>query len=500
MYLNKGRFCHSGKMLQIDKRLSKFCSISKVGVELMFQKHVKKAPDAAIGKIARERLTKMGPTFIKIGQFISTRSDIFGNEFTNELKILQDKIEPFEFNPESINLPDIEYINPKPVATASIGQVYKGKHKNGREVAIKVKRPGIDQTIDTDFQAFLFLLDVLNIVSNKREATEFTILFNEYYRLLKEEIDFKKEVDNMVRFKAMFKSKSYVKVPTPYVDICTNDIIVMEYVPAYRIDDMPKMTSLRFSKQKIAQKLVELFLDQILDHGVIHIDPHPGNVGISDKGKIVFYDYGMVQKVDIDFKKNLKDILLALYDKNIDYICQLLIDNKIVIIEQEKIPYLKNFVLSLINYVDNLDIDDFKMTFIDRIDTSEMPFVTSSKFLLILRGLSIIEGICKKLDPTFNYREVIEKYIDESVIDFQYLEKKAMMDIDNMRTMPDKVTQNEINIEIVQKSMQRMEGKFQPQNMKLLVAMSCMFAFDIVDNFVIKGVITAMTTYVILYK
>lgn len=487
-------------MLQIDKRISKFCSISKVGVELLFLKHVKKAPDTVIGRFTRKRLTKMGPTFIKIGQFISTRSDIFGVDFTNELKVLQDKIEPFQFDTASKSFPDVEYIDPKPIATASIGQVYKGKHKNGADVAIKIKRPGIDETIDNDFQAFILLLDILNIVSNKREAAEFSILFNEYYRLLKEEIDFTKEVDNMVKFKKMFKSKNFIKVPEPYLNMCSNDAIVMEYVPAYRIDDQVNINKLGYNKQKIAQKLVEVFLDQILDHGVIHIDPHPGNVGISEKGKIVFYDYGMVQKVDIDFKKNLKDILLALYDKNIEYICQLLIDNKIVVIKPDKIPYLKNFVLSLINYVDNLDIQDFKTTFIDRVDTSEMPFVTSSKFLLILRGLSIVEGISKKLDPSFNYRDVIEKYIDESVIDFQYMEKKAMMDIDNMRTMPDKVTQNQINLEIVQKSMQRMEERVQPQNVKLVIAMSSMFMFDAVDSIVIKGALAALTTFVILYK
>jgi predicted unusual protein kinase regulating ubiquinone biosynthesis (AarF/ABC1/UbiB family) len=173
----------------------------------------------------------------------------------------------------------------------------------------------------------------------------------------------------------------------------------------------------------------------------------------------------------------------------------LLIENKIVVIKSEKIPYLKNFVLSLINYVDNLDIQDFKTTFIDRVDTSEMPFVTSSKFLLILRGLSIVEGISKKLDPSFNYRDVIEKYID-----FQYMEKKAMMDIDNMRTMPDKVTQNQINIEIVQKNMQRMEERVQPQNIKLVIAMTSMLMFDAVDSAIIKSALAALTTFVILYK
>jgi predicted unusual protein kinase regulating ubiquinone biosynthesis (AarF/ABC1/UbiB family) len=150
-------------------------------------------------------------------------------------------------------------------------------------------------------------------IGNQREVEEFNILINEYYKLLKEEIDFVREVKNMERFKSLFESKKFVKIPKPFKAYCTNDIIVMEYIPAYRIDDITLMKSRGFNTPKIAQKLIDVFFDQILNFGVIHIDPHPGNVGITAEGKIVFYDYGMVQTINIDFKKNLKDILIHIF-------------------------------------------------------------------------------------------------------------------------------------------------------------------------------------------
>jgi predicted unusual protein kinase regulating ubiquinone biosynthesis (AarF/ABC1/UbiB family) len=200
---------------------------------------------------------------------------------------------------------------------------------------------------------------------------EFSILINEYYKLLKEEIDFVRDVQNMERFGALFQSKKFMKIPKAFKTYCTNDVIVMEYVPAFRIDDVTLMKSRGFNTPKIAQKLIDVFFDQILNFGIIHIDPHPGNVGITSEGKIVFYDYGMVQTINIDFKKNLKDILMALYEKNVDYICKLLIDNEIIVCQEEQLPYLKNFVLSFLGYLNNMDINDFKTNYIDNVDKSE---------------------------------------------------------------------------------------------------------------------------------
>ena len=486
-------------MLTLDYKVARTVAITKLGVNVLYMKNVAKAPNAEIGRITRQGLSELGPTFIKIGQFISTRSDIFGQEFTNELKELQDKITPFEIEP-SVLSPEITLLQP-PIATASIGQVYKGViTKTGQTVAVKVKRPNIEEDFTRDFQVFLFLLNIVTQIGNQREVEEFNILINEYYKLLKEEIDFVREVQNMERFATLFQSKKFMKIPKPFKAYCTNDVIVMEYVPASRIDDVTLMKSRGFNTPKIAQKLIDVFFDQILNFGIIHIDPHPGNVGITTEGKIVFYDYGMVQTINIDLKKNLKDILMALYDKNVDYICKLLVDNEIIVCTDEQLPYLKNFVLSFLGYLNNMDIKDFKTNYIDNVDKSELPFVISSKFLLILRGMSILEGVCKTLDPKFSYNEVIERYIDTSIVDFEYMEKRALMDIDNMRIMPDNVSSNKIKLEMLQKNMQTMEKKVSTKMTRILASVSGFVLLDVIDPTSPLKWLALVSTFLLLYK
>jgi predicted unusual protein kinase regulating ubiquinone biosynthesis (AarF/ABC1/UbiB family) len=486
-------------MIQLDYKIARTFAITKLGANVLYMKNIAKVSNQEIGRITRQGLSELGPTFIKIGQFISTRSDIFGKEFTSELKQLQDKITPFEID-ASVLSPEVTLIQP-PIATASIGQVYKGVvRKTGQTVAVKVKRPNIEEDFTRDFQVFLFLLNIITQIGNQREVEEFSILINEYYKLLKEEIDFMREVQNMERFSTLFQSKKFVKIPKPFKAYCTNDVIVMEYVPAFRIDDVTLMKSRGFNTPKIAQKLIDVFFDQILNFGIIHIDPHPGNVGITPEGKIVFYDYGMVQTINIDFKKNLKDILMALYEKNVDYICKLLIDNEIIVCKEEQLPYLKNFVLSFLGYLNNMDINDFKTNYIDNVDKSELPFVISSKFLLILRGMSILEGVCKTLDPNFSYNEVIERYIDTSLVDLEYMEKRALMDIDSMRIMPDNVTANKIKLEMLQKNMQTMDKKVTTKMTRILASLSGFVMLDVIDPTSPFKWLALVSTFLLLYK
>jgi predicted unusual protein kinase regulating ubiquinone biosynthesis (AarF/ABC1/UbiB family) len=486
-------------MINLDYKINRTLAITKLGMNVLYMKNIAKAPIKEIGRVTRNGLSELGPTFIKIGQFMSTRSDIFGKEFTDQLMELQDKIAPFAID-ASVLSSEVQLIEP-PIATASIGQVYKGIiKKGGQTVAIKIKRPDIERDFTMDFQVFLFLLDIVTYIGNQREVGEFNILIHEYYKLLKEEIDFGREVQNMERFYSLFQKKKFVKIPRPVKQYCTNDVIVMEYIPSIRIDDLATMKQMGFNTRKIAQKLVDLFFDQILNYGVIHIDPHPGNVGITVEGKIVFYDYGMVQTINIDLKKNLKDILMALYDKNVDYICKLMIENEIIICADDQLPYLKNFVLSFLGYLNNMSINDFKTSYIDNVDKTSMPFAISSKFLLILRGMSILEGVCKTLDPSFSYTEVIERYIDTSMVDIAYMEKRALMDIDSMRVMPDNVAANKIRLEILQKNIQTMDSRVSTKMSRILTSLSGFVFIDIIDHTSPFKWLALVSTFLLLYK
>ena len=450
------------------KQASKAIKLSKltldIGIAKTFRKdEPKQVVDKYIGNITYNTLKNLGPTFVKVGQFISTRSDIFGKDFTDELKDLQDNVLPMssqEIAPmknEIIN--NFEYINDEPLAAASIGQVHYGKLKNGEEVAVKFKRINIEQTIKDDFRMLLSIIDFIKLFASHRQITEIEISLKQYYKLLKEEINFRNEVQNMKTFRKQFRDVKWVKVPIPVESICTNDIIVMEYVPSIKINNTEEIEKMKFNKILISEKLLECFFTQIVQYGFVHIDPHPGNVGISKDGKIVFYDYGMFVKLDGIMKDKLKTLFLAMYDRDVDEVCNLLIELEIITVEPSKKAYFKKFIASFITYIDNLNIDDFKISYLDKIDQSEMQFLISSKFVLLLRGITILEGVCKNLNPTFNYRDILDPFISDFIIDINYIERKGTKDINRFTKAPDKITSSEISLGMVENDMEALKKK-----------------------------------------
>lgn len=408
-----------------------------------------------LGAWSKEQLVNMGPTFIKIGQFVSTRSDVFGHEITDELKDLQDNVAPLTWDVLKDSVPQVfTHIEEKPVASASIGQVHKARIGD-QEVVLKVKRPNIDSQIRSDFEGLLVFIKGMKLFSNDRRLTEFEILFTEYYNLLLQEIDFEREADNMERFQGMFGDTPWIRIPRVYKPYSNGSCVTMEYIPSLKINDKQGLKSLRFSGEKISTKLVECYVDQIIKHGSVHIDPHPGNIGITEGGQIVFYDYGMVLELDPLIQEHFDSLLIAIYNRDIDEIADLAVKIGLVVVEQRNLPYFKKFLMFFLSYIERMDVNDFKISYIDNIDKSNMPFLISSKFLLLLRGISILEGLCKQLDPNFNYKKPLDNYISEYLVNIRYLENRAMADLSAIKTMPNRLNEQKIEMEII-----RMNNEF----------------------------------------
>lgn len=455
--------------MELVTRVNKLNNIAKLCFDFQLKKRVQKLPNREVASWVRTRLASMGPTFIKIGQFVSTRSDVFGEEFTAELKQLQDNVPSIPFQDIKSTLSafesKFEFINEDPIASASIGQVHLGRLLNGEDVVVKIKRPNIDSQIKEDFGMLLFFIKFLKMFSTDRTLTEFEILFTEYYNLLHEEIDFKREISNMQAFFKMFaRSNNYIKVPRVYPELCDNDVITMEYVPTIKIDDIAVLKELKFNRELMAQKLIEAYVTQIIEYGYVHIDPHPGNLGITRGGKLVFYDYGMILNLDNKIKENFNSLLVAIYDKDIDVIADIAMDMGLIVIEDKNVPYFKFFLLSFLDYIEKLDIENFKISYIDKVDQANMPFLISSKFLLLLRGLSILEGICKKLDPGFNYKKTLDPYISEYLVDMTYIENRAIADIDIIKNVPERMRTNKVKIEILEKNYAQLEKSIMRKN------------------------------------
>jgi predicted unusual protein kinase regulating ubiquinone biosynthesis (AarF/ABC1/UbiB family) len=410
---------------------------------------IKKFTPKQLGRWTKDQLAMMGPSFIKIGQFVSTRSDIFTKEFTNELKDLQDNVAPISWQDLKKYIPSaFKDINENPLASASIGQVHTAKLQDN-DIILKIKRPDIELQIKNDFNGLLMFIKGLKLFSNDRRLTEFEILFTEYYNLLLEEIDFIKEAANIDKFAKMFKNTKWIKIPKVYREFCNNDYITMEYVPCIKINDIEKLNQLNFDTEKIATKLVQCYVDQIIKYGFVHIDPHPGNVGVTLNGQIVFYDYGMVLVLDTKIQKHFDELLVALYDKDVDEIARVAVEIGLVVVDPINIAYFKKFLIFFLSYIEKMNVNDFKVSYIDNISETEMPFLISSKFLLLLRGISILEGNCKALDKNFNYKKTLDPYIENYLIDIRYLENKARLDFDSIKTFPTKIKEQQVELDIM---------------------------------------------------
>lgn len=496
---------------QMLKQSSKALKITKLSVDILstqikYRKQPKQQTDKIIGKLTYDTLKTLGPTFVKIGQFISTRSDIFGKDFTDELKELQDNVVPMSKNEILPYITDIsphfKVLNEEPLAAASIGQVHYGVLNNDKEVAVKFKRVGITETIEMDFTMLLGFITICKLFVVNRQITELEISLKEYYNLLQEEINFENEVSNMKMFAQKTKSISYIKVPVPVEDMCSNDIIVMEYVPSTKINDITSLDQMKTDKKKISQKLLESYFTQIVDYGFVHIDPHPGNVGISSNGKIVYYDYGMFVKIDGTMRQSLKMLFLAMYDRDVEEVCDILINMNIIMVEPSKRPSFKKFIASFLSYLDNLNVDDFKISYLDRIDQTEMQFLISSKMILLLRGITITEGVCKNLNANFNYREILDPFISNFVIDIEYIERRGSKDISRFTQASNKLIQSEISIDLVETDVNAIKKKVMNNDMKTRYVMMTILSILMLqtDNVSSKCISILAFLYVLVNK
>ena len=379
-----------------------------------------------IAKWTKTQLQELGPTYVKLGQFISSRPDIFDAALITELKSLQDNVDPICFSAvqrivsEQIGLDKFSYFSEEPIASASICQVHLATlASTGESVAIKVQRPYIREFFDRDFQTLSALFDVLSHLK-LRSIQDSRLLLDQCYHYLYEELDFKNELANTNSFYSIV-SNAYpgIIVPRPYASISTSKVLVMEYVPSTRIvmdENRPTM----------GVELMEFFLEQVVNYGIIHADPHPGNMGLTSDGRVVLYDYGQVSRLDPQLIQNIKPLLFAIYDRDVKDITDLLIKSQAIILQENAdIVIIRGFIASVISYFEDLDFSKFTLSEDLALDP---PFKINPQLILVFRSLSLLEGVCKSLDADFSYFKVIESVISKLFFDFDYIEHRIVKD------------------------------------------------------------------------
>lgn len=397
------------------------------------------------GQWLKTEMSHMGPAFIKLGQFLSTRTDLLDKEITVQLARLQDDITPTPFDEivyiieESLGKKwqDVfTSIDPTPIACASIGQVHTAMMGN-RKVVIKVQKPCVARQIRDDLETLEGLNQFMLQIKNPR-ASEVENLLYQYERFLSAELDYRMELDHMQKFETLLDG-SPVKVPKVYKTLSSERLLVMEYVPSIKISDLAEMQKNGIDTSSLANMLVDLFLQMIVVHGYVHCDPHPGNIGVSTDGEtIVLYDFGNVIELSKEFRSQLNNLVISVYQKDVDEFVDLLLKLRIIQTEDElDVIDIKVFFASFFDYLQTLDFAALR----DKVQKQQLfadraPFKLDPEFLSLFRVFSLLDGTCSNLDSKFNYFDSLKPYTDDIMQDFGFFDYRARRDIEKLQNLP----------------------------------------------------------------
>ena len=266
-------------------------------------------------------LERLGPTFIKLGQLLSTRGDLLPEAYLEALSRLQDQIEPFSFaEVERIVSSELgarisklfAEFDREPTAAASLAQVHRARMRDGRAVVVKVQRPGIRETIVEDLEALEEIAGFIDAHTDVGKRYEFSNMLGELRSSLLRELDFKQEAGNLHRLRTSLREFEHIVIPEAVDDFTTSRVLTMEYVPGKKVTSQSPLRFLELDGEALSGELFRAYLKQILVDGFFHADPHPGNVFITDDNRIALIDLGMVGHIGSGFQENLLRLLLAI--------------------------------------------------------------------------------------------------------------------------------------------------------------------------------------------
>jgi predicted unusual protein kinase regulating ubiquinone biosynthesis (AarF/ABC1/UbiB family) len=370
----------------------------------------------------RELLTRLGPTFIKVGQALSTRPDLVRKDFLEELIKLQDQLPPFD-NAIAYQIIETELDRPisdvyselsaSPVAAASLGQVYRGRLLTGEEVAVKVQRPNLRPVITLDLYLMRWMAGWLAPWLPLNLGHDLTLIVDEFGIKLFEEIDYINEGRNAEKFANNFRNDPRVKIPVIYWSYTNTHVLTLEWINGFKLTDTSRIKAAGLDPEGIIQIGVTSGLQQLLEHGFFHADPHPGNLFAMPDGRMAYIDFGMMDQLEEPTKETLVDALVHLVNKDYadlaaDFVALgfLTPDTNICPI----IPALESVLGNAIGK--NVKEFNFR-TITDEFSELmyEYPFRVPAKFALIIRSLVTQEGIALSLNPNFKIVEVGYPYI-----------------------------------------------------------------------------------------
>ncbi len=382
-----------------------------------------------LGQAAAERLRiafgELGPSFIKLAQLLSSRPDLITATFADEFKKLQDEVPPFPFEeakkiikeemgtePENL----FSYIEPEPVAAASIAQVHYAVLKDETPVVIKVQRPRIKEQIETDITIMKAIASLLVRYIPETELFNPTGIVEEFARTIRKELDFTEEAKNMCRFRRNFANHPDIYIPQLYPHLLSKRMIVMERIEGVRIDNIEAITEMGIDRTELARKGVDAYFKMFLVDGFFHADPHPGNIFVMPDGRIGLVDFGIVGWLTPDIMESIAQALIALVKKDFDSLIDQYIALGLVTEEVDLETFRREFKADIIDFLIPLyDMTISEINIAKYLDTLihmalKHKLKIPSDLLLLNKCMLILDNIGRELDPNFNFISVAEPY------------------------------------------------------------------------------------------
>ena len=394
----------------------------KFAGEFLIRKNFQK-DQKELGSWTRDQLIDLGPTFIKLGQIASSRVDLYPLEFTQELESLQDNVPPIDRDTiinmieTHVNLGTFSHFEHEPFKSASIGQVHKATLQTGETVVVKLRRPQIYEIVKSDTDNIKDIVRFLEKIGVDT-GTNTGYVLDESIDYLLAETDYEQETMNAKKFRKSLKKVDWMKIPKVYDDLCTPDMIVMEYIASEKLNDIsdPKV-----NRKKVCEALINSYVIQTMDKGFFHADPHPGNLGFTNDGKLVFYDFGLVIDISDEMREGFNELFIHIINRDTKGIVDVLIRLDVILPTTSDTSDIELFFKTTLNYLETLDGKNLKDEILQDDNllklAQEKPFIIPTAFVYLAKTFSTIEGTCVKLDPDFTYIEYLEPIIRDQVSD-----------------------------------------------------------------------------------
>ena len=368
-----------------------------------------------------DRLINLGPTFIKIGQSLSTRADLIPLEYIEQLTQLQDRVPEFN-SQEAIRVIETELGQPldnlfasftvSPLACASLGQVHRARLLSGEEVVIKVQRPNLEGLFNLDFELLHRLTRWLNILPVVKKYN-LEAIYQEFFELLFQEIDYIHEGKNADRFRENFKNYPQVKVPLVYWQYTTRRVLTLEYVPGIKVDDRETLLANGINVDGIIQLGICSYLKQLLQDGFFQSDPHPGNMAVSQEGELIFYDFGTMFELKSVAKDQMIETFFAVLRKDTETVLKTLVYMGLIEPVRDLQP-VRNIVQFLLDEFRDKPVD---VRVFEQISDQvylmfkQQPFRLPPQMTFIIKSVTTLDGIARSLDPQYNLLAASQPFV-----------------------------------------------------------------------------------------